>query len=598
MTAFNAIASGTSRTMLEGEPSPTPTNPFAANVWVNTNRVSSDNLTQEVILQGLPEGAQELAGTYAVVDGKTKLGGVFKWGPFPVVIPPTPPPASGSETGLSNIRRRFFFETEPAPGPTVPTPSPESATTVTTDGFDQVQLYHTLTSTSLYLKGLGIDLPAILGRRHGGTSHPITGHANAFEDMNAYYSPTTDDVSFGTSDGKWHLASDSDVVIHEATHEGVDHANEHLMKWYAKHGRRIHEGLADAGAAGIADDPELSEDFPPALGEPADKGKGLRTVNNALKLSDVSEEEHDGGQVYGGFFWGLKKRFESNPGVDSRKAADLMLRLQWAHVNCYRTRRPESADFVKAVLGGAEALAAEGSLPLPLATLRQYITDEAIAREMIRQASDVEEREQPVPAFALQGAVQELAGKSPSMRFEFAKTTKGRGGVRHDYQQYYVTSDGQKARVLGNGFFLHQNTRGQTFLWKNDVRTLQKKTGFGAVAGSDVVEQRRFSPDAALQAAQQRAAAELQRTTALRQQVDRIPIKTRKDFIAHKEADVAYRVALAAFQKSQRITPAQNELVILPGEHELSYEFSMGLALYYVNAQTGRVRVEENVLWD
>ncbi|HPM40818.1 MAG TPA: hypothetical protein PLY45_00085, partial [bacterium] len=61
---------------------------------------------------------------------------------------------------------------------------------------------------------------------------------------------------------------------------------------------------------------------------------------------------------------------------------------------------------------------------------------------------------------------------------------------------------------------------------------------------------------------------------------------------------IGYRMALAATEKAAKLESTGGQLVILPGEKELSYEFKMGLSLYYVNARTGKVRIESDVLWD
>jgi len=202
-------------------------------IWTSENRISSDGQSREVTLQWLSEGALELFGRLAKVDGKTKLNGFFSYDPF------------------------------------------KTDSKVTQDGFDQVQLYYSLSYVQEYLAGLGIDTQAIFSSRHKGKPHPIVAHANAVDDLNAWYSPQEDDLTFGTNNDKWHLASDSDVTVHEAGHMILDHINKMLGVWEniigeekrdgwgKSEGGAIHEGFGDILAALLYNDPEMSEDFVP-----------------------------------------------------------------------------------------------------------------------------------------------------------------------------------------------------------------------------------------------------------------------------------------------------------------------------------------------
>lgn len=560
----------------------TAANPFAANVWSDTNRVSSDGRVGEVTLTDILPGAQEPVGTWARVDGQTKLGGIFKWDPFPKPTDPPPqPPSPATEPPAISFRPRRPFEAE-MPLSSFPT----------VDGFDQVQLYNALTGMQLYLVGKGFDIAAIIGTSHEGRRHAMAAHANAVEDLNAWYSPQSDDLTFGTAGGKWHLASDNDISIHEGGHLLLGHINRDLSGWFSGEGGAIHEGFGDALAALLANDPELSEDFPPAMGEPPDKTKGLRTVDHALAIRDVGSEVHDRGRVYGGFFWGVKKRLEGH-GKSPREAADIALRILVNHGAFYRTRRPKPVDFVDAVIAGAEALANEPrGLGLPFETIRSEIVGEATARGMVEGPAPLAKSLFAArPSLIDAGEIIEFYRRqSPRLTFTPAGVSLARGGRREDYQEWFATADGRKARVVGSGFFLHRDAVGKVIhVSSDDIRILKD---------GDVVEETRVSPLQALRAVQAKAGQELTGARREKMRFERRSVRTPQDLAALKKAQMRYRMAFAATERARQLSERSAELVILPGERELSYEFKMGLSLYYVNARTGKVRVEADVMWD
>ena len=325
-----------SNTIASNSPGNLP-DPFKAYVWLDTNRVTSDAQVREVSLEGLSPEAKEAIGTWAAIDGRTKLGGVFKWEPFSSTkIPPLPEP-NEDEPWYDDYLGSVI-------GATMAKPPKEGFPT--SDGFDQIELYNSLTSLQLYLVGMGFDIGGIISKRRGGKPHAVVAHANKVDDLNAWYSPQAGDLTFGTSGGKWHLAADNDVSNHEYGHLLLDSINKGLSGWYAGEGGAIHEGFGDAMAAFRADDAEVSEDFPPAMGEEADKGKGLRTANNRLRLSDVSDEVHDRGQVYAGFWWSLKEKIQSRFGKSGREAADMTMKIMVNHASFYKTTKPKPGDLV------------------------------------------------------------------------------------------------------------------------------------------------------------------------------------------------------------------------------------------------------------
>ena len=557
--------------------------PIAASVWLDTNRVTSDAKVKDVTLDALFADAQDATGTWAKIDGRTKLGGIFKWDPFATTsLPPETKEPDGYDPYGSEYPGGF---SKAAPmGTTSKRGNP------TNDGFDQVQLYSAITGMQLYLVNLGFDVAAMIGKRHNGKQHAVSAHANAVNDLNAWYSPQSDDLTFGTSDDEWHLAADNDVSIHESGHLLLDHINKGLSGWYAGEGGAIHEGFGDAMAALIANDAEVSEDFPPAMGEPADKGVGLRTASNNLTLAQVGDEVHDRGQVYAGFWWSLKGRLEKL-GKPAREAADIALRVMVNHASFYKTTKPKPADFVKAVIAGAKGLdESGGNLGVPFETIKQEIVAEAIARGMIKKAGDAETRTKKKKALLSdRDVLDEIGALSSRISFTSSGTVQAKGGSREEYQEWFATADGVKARVIGGGFSVHRDAQNQADVATEDIRVLK---------AGDINEARTINAAAAFRVVQGRAAKELMVATQEKQKIEKMAVRTKKDRHALKKAQAGYRIALAATQKLGRLEAGAGQLVVLPGENELAYEFKMGLSLYYVNARTGTVRVESDVLWD
>lgn len=532
--------------------------PIIGRVWIHENRVSSDGEVFDALLSGLPEDALELYGRLVKVDGKYKLNGIFNYDPF----------------------------------------QPERI--VTQDGFDQVQLYYSLNVVHEYLLGLGIDTRKIIASQHKGKFHPIAAHANAVDDLNAWYSPQSDDLTFGTNgnmetgEDKWHLASDSDVTIHEAGHLILDHINKKLASWWTdsrnfqpregddngwgqSEGRAIHEGFGDLLAALYYDDPELSEDFPPNLGRPESKTDGLRIADNDLTLDDVGTEEHDRGRVYSGFFWSIKERLQDPEGpfkLTSRQASDLTLKLLFNHASNYDTSRPKPADFVKAVIKGAEGLAEAGKLGVDLEALKAALTTEAERRKLIVQEPE------PQPAPALMSYEELSARYGRHIRFATEQKTVFYGGVQEIQQQMYKLSTGDYVDVVGSGIFVQKDALGKTVsISTKDVRSI--KSG-----GID--ETVRIDGGAALTIALGHAQKQL--LDARNRLINFTgPVEELKDL------QMEYRIAEAAVHYLTDKSPGVG-LVIIPGSDHLHYEIKVGLGIYYIDAQTGGASFKRDVL--
>lgn len=546
--------------------------------WTRENNISSEGLSQEVILTNLGEGALELFGRLVRVDGRTRLNGIFSHDPF------------------------------------------QPGKTVTQDGFDQVQLYHSINSLQEYLLTLGVDAQAIISSRHGGRPHPVSAHANAIPDLNAYYSPQNDDLTFGTNgdpssgQDKWHLASDGDVVIHESGHLFLDHINRGLGGWWTDRrnynprpgqptdetgwsvgeGRAIHEGFGDILAALFYDDQEMSEDFAPNIGRPPNKTDGLRNVNNDLTIENSGAEEHDRGQVYAGFFWSIKKHLQDPNGpfkLTSRQAADLTLKIVFNHASNYTTSRPKPSDFVAAVLRGAEGLAKSGQLPPDLEILKSLIISEAARRKMITIPRDLENtNEGMVSAVA---ASMAIAGGPNTFRLD--QMARFHGGSQEIYQQQYKLQSGLVVDVVGGAMHVQKDQNGSAvFVSLRDVFKIPPE-GIDETIRLD-----------------QRGATTIAYASAQRQLLDTknklmhlmfAPMFARpQNFLAiYKESQMEYRIAETAvksFNTRFNMSGPPTKLVIIPGINHLQYEIKVGLGIYYVDAQTGSVTFKRDVIMD
>jgi len=519
-------------------------------VWTNENRISSDEKVQEVCLEGLPEGALELIGRFVKVDGKTRLGGVFKYEPF-------------------------------IPG-----------RKVTQDGFDQVVLYHNLYSIVEKLGSMGYDIPKAVESRRG-AGYKITAHANATSALNAWYSPQDGELTFGTNKDRWHLASDSDVSSHEFGHFILDHYNPALISWNAKEGGAIHEGFGDAIAALYFDDPEISEDFLPNIGKAERKDDGLRTVNNEFTLENVSTEVHDRGQVYAGFWWSIKKAL-SDPngpfGLSSREAADLTMRILLNHATSYFTRSPEPKDFVEAVLGGVHKLAQAGKLPVDEEKLFNLITTEARRRKMLKP----EDKKSDEAVFSsIEALNRYIAMSGADVKFYKSHETRVPGGITEMYQLQVHSRRFGYVDVVGGGIIIQWNERGGLIA--------ASAKDFHPLKSDEIDDSGQVKIDDALKRATEKAEVELlnARTTLrkiqqLGRRVDPHTLAT-----AEMEEEIAGR-DLATFQKMREMLShgkmPPHKIVMIEGTNVPHYEFKVGLSIYYVSTKDGSVRRYKDVV--
>ncbi len=265
-----------------------------------------------------------------------------------------------------------------------------SGATVTSDGFDQVNVLWTVNTVLARLKAAGVDLD-LLQRSSLANSGVARAEVNGTTDLNAWYTPTENKVQFGTDDGVWHLGSDADVVAHEFGHYALDHLNPNMLG--AGEGAAIHEGFGDLMAALTFDDPEIAEDVstlaPSSQMSEQDladwkKNGFMREVKNDAKAGDPDMwEPHAKGQVYSGSAWVVRDELVKLVG-DSRKADDLMLGVLTRQAALFTSAYAlTSEDFVDTLVGGLKE-GLSGALPAEQeAALEKVFLDEAIRRGLV-----------------------------------------------------------------------------------------------------------------------------------------------------------------------------------------------------------------------
>lgn len=212
-----------------------------------------------------------------------------------------------------------------------------STTGATRDAFDRVNVMWGIETVLEQLEAAGIEIDDILGRMG-----KVKVKANGVSDVNAWYDTRDYSLTFGTGSGKWHLASDGDVVVHELGHLILDQIAGLGLSGEAG---GIHEGFGDILSAMVFNDPELGEDI-----RKVDSGEShIRTANNRKKLSEVGSEVHDRGEVYAGFGWSIKGQLEAL-GVPNSTTRTLMIRALVKHAYLYETDRPSAKDFAQNML--------------------------------------------------------------------------------------------------------------------------------------------------------------------------------------------------------------------------------------------------------
>ena len=299
--------------------------------------------------------------------------------------------------------------------------SDHPAGTANHDAFDQAVLYSGMRDIARQYEALiGKSFASLV--RSPGKRERANGVANSMPDVNAYYSRQSEEVHFGTSDGKWDLAADKDVVKHEMGHYVLDHLAPNVMG-------PLHEGFGDAQATLSQGDPELSEDFGKVTGT---AGAPLRNANNDRTVANTTPQVHDRGRVYAGFFWEIGEHLHTsltgrarNRATDAqlldRRAADHALRILWTFPLYLGTTFPDGPTVVRSVHRAIDTLATAGKLRgVRVDALRQFVDAEARRRGLVAATpSDARDPGAPAPLesqdrqAALDEAVS-LAGLDPN----------------------------------------------------------------------------------------------------------------------------------------------------------------------------------------
>lgn len=532
-------------------PPPQQNDPFAGLIWIRENRVSSYGNFRLTHLEGLTPQSKELLGQLVNVNGRSKLNGIFKWEPY----------LAGSK--------------------------------VTQDGFDQVEMYVSLDQVQRYLIGLGINVPQILANRHGGKTHAVVAHANAVPDMNAWYAPQTDDLSFGSSNDKWHLAEDADVTIHEYGHLLLDHIAPGLVGRFGGEGGAIHEAFGDAISSLYHDDSEIGEDFGPAMGQKDNPAVGLRTVNNALTLEQAGTEPHDRSLAYSGLFWQLKTQLmhpRGNFKMNDRVAANLMMQILVNHAYFYTTRSPKPKDFVVAILSTIDQMDKQKSLPIDRAAFRKIVIAEAFRRHMITEAEAKALEFNIRPTRSSEDFAASMKQFGSSVQFVSShKVPADWGGMEYMQQQVDTRSHG-KVEVANGGIAVWRDTRG-------DVTDYSVEDARQVPPGS-IDETVKTDYNTAIQTALSNAQQRLKDRIAALSSTQSKTSDPKITAPFEMQVRLARTSADSLLQMSQRLhagTALPAKFVLLPGKNTLHYEFKLGLEIAYVDAKTGAVSFHEDV---
>lgn len=517
-------------------------------IWIRENRVSSYGMSRLVELAGLSPESQELLGELVHANGRSKLNGIFKWEPY----------LAGSQ--------------------------------VTQDGFDQVEMYTSLDQVQRYLMRLGINVPRIVANRHGGRTHAVTAHANVVPDMNAWYAPQTDDLTFGSSNDRWHLASDSDITVHEYGHLLLDHINPGLSGRFGGEGATLHEAFGDALASLHHDDPEIGEDFGPATGKKGSPAEGLRTVNNALTLEQAGTEPHARSLAYSGFFWQLKTQLmhpRGNFRMNDRLAANLMLQVLVNHAYFYTTRSPRPQDFVAAVLSAIDQMDRQKSLPIDRMAFRKLVIAEAQRRNMVTEpeARALEYEVRPVRNTDDFDSGMKQFG--PSIQFVSAQKTPADWGETEYMQQMVSTRSHGSIEVAGGGVAVWRDTKGGVIDYSlDDVRPMPP---------GSIDETVNTDYKTAVQKSLTEAQKRLTEKTAALQKIYAQGGDPRAVAASEMEVRIVKTSIDALNRMAQTPTAAAPKYVIIPGKDTLHYELKLGLEIAYIDAKTGDVSFHKDV---
>lgn len=317
-------------------------------------------------------------------------------------------------------------------------------------GFGQVQCFHSLTAAIGELKRLGYPFSEIIGARHGGRPHRLIAVTDAFDQPNAAYISGRERLLVGKG------LFDGNVIHHEFAHGLLDHIQPGFLGGYGgNEADAFHEAWGDQFAAFLDRDAQIAEDLRVLLGEEADPDQGIRDLRNELRLSEVSDEPHDRGQVYAASGWSLYEQgFLRDLRLSENVATDLALRLLMDQAFSFETVRPLPWDIVIALLRGTEFLEKAGHLPVDLPEIRDLIVDEARKRELvppwvIGELSEVQRGDLPAEVYLDSDVAIRRYESAFAIRFERMSTCHFPGGRLTIRQQLYPTRRFGDVPVLG-----------------------------------------------------------------------------------------------------------------------------------------------------
>lgn len=254
--------------------------------------------------------------------------------------------------------------------------------TVTQDAFDQVQALHTADTFLKRLSGYGIDLASVY-RDSTGNSGLVRIIANAMSEENAGYIPGSNVYVFGTSEGRFHLVSCKEILVHELAHGYFDHIAPGVNSDTKGEGKPMHEALGDLFAALHFENPNISEDLGAYLAEkdgaPGKPGP-LRSVANDAVLDPTVHQEHKRSLVYSGLVWSVTERLAKSVGLS--KACDLMLGAVAKAPFFVTSKSPTSEECLRAFIDGARAHIGKAA-PDQVEAVVSDLQREAVKRKLI-----------------------------------------------------------------------------------------------------------------------------------------------------------------------------------------------------------------------
>lgn len=517
-----------------------------ARVWSNVNAVSSAFKPADVFLNGLREGALELNGEWIHVDGRVTLGGNFSHDP---------------NVDVEKMRLR------------------------TDDRFDMVQLYHSLDSLHRRIGDLGYDVPAIRGGIIGKPFSPLRAHAHGTDMVNAWFDSRSGELTFGLGkvgdEEKWHLGSDGDVAVHEAGHEFLYHLRPGLGGPGGREGEAFHEGFGDALAAFQNGDPELSEDYVFALNGILDDKKGMRTADNELALTDVSDEVHDRGRLYAGFFWSLLGRLARLRGGEA--PFDTGLRLLLNTGGNFQTDRPHTGSVVEAMLLGTKALVAANAIDFTYAELETEIKAEARKRLLIGHFDEVGS---PIFDMTETELVRQLGGPQNILLIP-ANITPTLGGLQTVLQEHFLSPNHGVIMVIGAQITVTQ--------WAFESGSLLTLRDARPIANGEIDETIQITFEQAVKGVHDQVLAKLE---AAKRELSRIFLEMGgfprnrhelKHFAETQEEIEFLEEVLRLIQQEFQNGHIGKKFCILPGKNRLHYKLEIGPFIFYVDSQLGEI---------